>query len=136
MKLIIDKYERNQYADLTGTVDKKSDEYAVAVTQLLLRNYQLRIVEEHDGRLLSAQKILEALKRHTTLGIREAVGEDVPAVEVEHVLIALERMQVPELLTTEGLFWDLGSLNSPPRDKAAIHVFLRGGGNVFVRTVA
>jgi hypothetical protein len=128
-------HKRDEHTDLTSTVDTTSDEYKVIVTQLFLRNYQQRIVEDYDGRLISAPKILEALKRHTTLGYGGALGNDVPSVEEEHVLIALEKMQVPELQTSEGLFWDLGSLNCSARERAAVRVFLGGEGNILVRTV-
>jgi hypothetical protein len=128
-------YTRDEYSDLTNTINTNSDAYKVVVTQLFLRNYQNVILEEHDGKLISALKILDSLKRHTTLGYGGALSNDVPSVEEEHVLIALEKMQVPELQTSEGLFWDLGSLNSPAHDKAALRVFLGSEGNIHVRTV-
>jgi hypothetical protein len=134
-RTLITHNQRDEHNDLARTVDIKSDDYAVNVTQLFLRNYQQRILEDYDGGLLSAGRILEALERHTTLGYGGALGDDVPSVEERHVLIALEKMQISDLQTSEGLFWDLGSLNSPARDKAAVRVFLGSEGNVLVRTV-
>lgn len=125
----------DEYSTLTNTVNTASEDYKVVVTQLFLRNYQNVILEEHDGRLISAPKILEALKRHTTLGYCGALGDDVPSVEEEHVIAALEKLQVPDLRTSTGVFWDLGSLNAPAHDKAALRVFLGTEGNSHVRTV-
>jgi hypothetical protein len=128
-------HKRDEHTDLTNTVDTTSDDYKVIVTQLFLRNYQQQIVDDYDGRLISAPKVLEALKRHTTLGYAGALSNEVPSVEETHVLIALEKMEVPELQTSEGLFWDLGSLNAPVHEKAALRVFLGSEGNSHVRTV-
>lgn len=127
-------YTLDEFNDLANTVDTASDHYKVVVTHLFLRNYQSVILEEHDGRLISAPKILEALQRHTSLGYFGTLSKEVPCVEEKHVLVALEKMQVPEMQTEEGLFWDLGSLNATAHDKAAVRVFLGSDGSTHVRT--
>lgn len=125
----------NEYNDITNTVNTASDDYKVIMTQFFLRNYQNIILEDYDGRLPSTHKILEALQRHTCLGYFGTLSEEVPSVDEKHVLVALEKMQVPGLRTDEGLFWDLASLNSPAHDKAAIRLFLGSDGSTHVRTV-
>lgn len=130
----VDIHTRDEFNDLANTVDIASDHYKVVVTQLFLRNYQSVILEEHDGKLISARKILDALQRHTSLGYFGALGEEVPTVKEKHVLFALEKMQVPEMQTGKGLFWDLGALNATAHDKAALRFFLGTQGNSHVRT--